>query len=383
MLCTCPACGVKVREDRILAHKERVHPRTLSPEEVRQLAALRPKREERAPPRAEQSRGLTTWGFSEVDEEEVGEPVAEEIDTGESGHELPSLHEIVELLEDRVSSDTSPPVASPELMGEIEDAMDLVEDRCGEPLRDEREELEQERFEGACRARWQGLTEADPALVAARERLFEADSPRFTKKYEEGYRERRNALSTPAAILRGAGERGVPHLAVVLMTNSWASLIAADALAEMPPSPLRNRALVEALFIRGDHPPETAERAIPSISPVERWALFQDVARQARDAAVELQSLYWTSLFEERADLHDTQRVLPELGPALELLYDLGHHSALVSGVDLLLEPFVAGTERVEAVIRDKGFQALLRTVKERPPLAHPKRRRSAHRENE
>jgi hypothetical protein len=383
VLRACPVCGVKVREDRVLSHKERVHPLTLSPEEVRQLEAQRPKHEERAPPRAEPSRGRATWETPGVDRGGVGEPVAEEVDGEESTHELPSLHEIVELLEDRYGHHSSAPGIPPELMGELEDAMDLLEDRCGEPLRGEREESEQVRFEDVCRVRWEGLTESDAALVAAREQLFDADSTRFTKLYEEGLRERKNALAAPSAILKASGERGVPHLAVALMTDSWASLIAAEALAEMPPSPLRNRALVEALFIRGDYPPEIGERAIPSIPPAERWALFQDVARQACDAGVELQSLYWTSLFEERTDLYAAERVLPELGPALEFLYDLGHHSALVSGANFLLEPFIAGGDRVKIVMRDEGVQAFLRTLEVRPPLARPKRPGSTGREGE
>ena len=90
------------------------------------------------------------------------EPATEEFDEEESADELPSLHEVVEFLEDRVSSRSSEPEASPELMGEVEVAMDLLQDRCGEQLRGEQEELEQERFEDACRARWEDLAEADP-----------------------------------------------------------------------------------------------------------------------------------------------------------------------------------------------------------------------------
>lgn len=60
-------------------------------------------------------------------------------------------------------------------------------------------------------------------------------------------------------MLREAGERAVPLLAGAMTTDSWASILAVELLAEMPGAPLRNRALVRALFLPSDWVPETGE----------------------------------------------------------------------------------------------------------------------------
>lgn len=358
----CPFCGVKVRKDRALAHKEQAHPEMLSPEEAKALGALRPKPKvvptDPKPHASEPS--LREQETRDDDEDDESKP--------------PPIEKVAEWLR-HFYGRGSGRALGPAIMDCVEIVMENLEARCGEMPSGEYEEVEQRRFEEACRARWEKVAEPDPSLVRARERLFEADSPRFTEEFEEGFRERMNTLAEPLSILKNAGERGVPHLAVALMTDSWASDLAADVLARMPVGLSRNRALVEALFISGDRPPDTAEAVVPTIPEGERWGLFEEVTRAAYRDGIELQSLYWTALFEEQPTDDAPERILPDLGRALHLLYDLGHHSALVDGVNHLLEPFIGGGERVEAVLSDAGVLTFLRTVEERPPAAMPKHR--------
>jgi hypothetical protein len=131
------------------------------------------------------------------------------------------------------------------------------------------------------------------------------------------------------------------------------------------------------LFVRGDFAPEAAEGAAPTIPGAERWTLFREVARSARARGIELQSLYWTALFEEPPEDDGAQgRMRPDLGAALQLLYDLGHHSALLAGAEFLLEPLVDGEGRLDAVLRDEGVRSFLRIARERPPVDRPERRK-------
>ena len=372
----CPHCGTKVRDDRLLFHTERVHPRLLTAEEVAKLGRPQPAS---TPPQVRRvvalPRALGSAWAADVRSGAGGADAEDE--RGRS--ERPSLHEVTRQVKRLVARQQAGLPIGHRALEEADIAVVRLEVRCGDPLAGDDEEREQARFEAHGKARWEKTADPDPALVDARQRLFEADDAQFSEEFSTGLRERRSALSGPLEILQQAGEKGVPHLAVALMTDSWASLLAAEALAEMPPGPERDRALVEALFIRGDHPPEVAERACRTIPPPERWRLFEAIAESAREDGVELQSLYWTSLFEERTDLDDDrpERVLSEMGPALRALYDLGHHSALVVGLDFLLDPFVSGPERVEAVARDEGVRAFFRTVQERPPQAYPEGRKT------
>jgi hypothetical protein len=268
-----------------------------------------------------------------------------------------------------------PDLATPELWDKVE-AAHATMSSCGIVREWEEEVEEQESFGGTCHERWCSLSQGDAemTLVEAREGLFEADNPRFTSQYWEGFLERRAALSGPLSVLKQAGERGVLHLAAVMTTDSWANSLAADALAEMPSGPLRDRAIVEALFLVGDFTTAAGDRAAHTIPAETRWSLFEEVARTAQRDGVELQSLFWTSLFEEESDDEYKRRPTPDLERAALLLYDLGHHAALAAGLDFLLEPMVSGGERVERVLRDGGIARALETMSRRPPALRPKR---------
>ena len=229
-------------------------------------------------------------------------------------------------------------------------------------------------LEEFCHHRWARMAGEDELLARARERLFEADLPKYRTQYAGGLAERKEGLAGPLAALRGAGERGVPHLGMVLATDTWASVLAADALESMPSGPLRYRALVEALFLPGDFVPEAGERAARTIAEARRWALFERTAVEVREAGIELQSLYWTSLFGQGPVEEPLRSPSPELVRATLLLYDEGHHSALVAGVRFLLDPAVAGHEWVEQNLREGGLAKALETMRERPPRLRPVR---------
>ena len=125
---------------------------------------------------------------------------------------------------------------------------------------------------------------------------------------------------------------------------------------------------MEALFVSGDWAPEAGERAAPGISAKARWADFEDVARTTERASIELQSVYWTARFEARSDSEDHWGPSGDLSRAMLLLYDLRHHSARVSGLEFLLDPWVNGADRVEAILNDPGVKAAVQAISEREP---------------
>ncbi len=223
----CRVCRVAVRPDRLLDHLERVHPSTLTEEEREALHALHAERTNPA-----------VW--------REPEPPVDIVDD-----DLPDEEEAAE---DRVDRARSPSrdFRAGSLESRADAVLGILSDRCLEPFEGNRKYDQQQWFEEECRRRWRELADSDPALVDARERLFEADLPKFTREYEAGFQDRQAALEVPLATLREAGERGVPHLGTALMTDSWASALAAENLVKMPRGPLRDRALVEALFVAGD-----------------------------------------------------------------------------------------------------------------------------------
>ena len=117
--------------------------------------------------------------------------------------------------------------------------------------------------------------------MRARKQPFEADGPRFRQEAQRGFKERWEALSAPLQTLREAGERGVTHFGIALTTDRWASDLAAELLAEMPSAPLRNRAMVEGLFLPGDRVPEVGERVARTLSREREWAVLEKLARSA------------------------------------------------------------------------------------------------------
>ena len=230
-------------------------------------------------------------------------------------------------------------------------------------------------FEQACRARWAQRAGEKDRLVQARERLLEADDEsRFTKRYQEGYQERREALAKPLEVLTEAGEEGIPHLGVRLNEDSWASVLAIETLAEMPSSPLRDRAIVEALFTPGEWRNDTATRASQEMNPEASWAAFEHVVHQASKDGVELQHFFWSGLLEEEpATLSQPLRPGPRFGDAIELLYDEGHLAALSDGLFHVLDPSLDGVESVEAFLDDEGVQAAIEHIRstESPRIGH------------
>ena len=105
---------------------------------------------------------------------------------------------------------------------------------------------------------------------------------------------------------------------------------------------------------------------MPGISVETRWADFEDVARTTERACIELQSVYWTALFEARPDSGNPWGPSADLGRAMLLLYDLRHHSALVSGVEFLLDPWVNGADRAGAILNDPEVMAAVQAISER-----------------
>lgn len=228
----------------------------------------------------------------------------------------------------------------------------------------------QEAFEQACKARWGQRANEEDRLVQARERLLDADDEtRFTSRYQEGYQERREALAKPLEVLTEAGEAGIPHLGVRLNEDSWASVLAVEALAEMPSSPLRDRTIVEALFTPGEWRNDTATRASQELDSEAAWTAFEQVVRQASRDGVELQHFFWTVLFEdEPATLNQPLRPGPRFGDALELLYEEGHLAALGDGLFHVLDPSLDGPESVRAFLDDGSVQAAIETIRASEP---------------
>lgn len=361
---------MKVREDLLLTHRERVHPAFLSPEEVILLERSRsgrPRVVNTRPPPLNPPDGDTAQHS----------PRSPRGDGQGEDWDLPSITEVKQRLQRMADRRARPELATPELWEKVEAAHVVMESRGLRRIFGDAEDLQQTEFAALCHARWCSLAqgEADPVLVGARESLYDADSDRFKSQHWEGFQERKRAFASAIDVLTEAGERGALHLATALTVNSWASPLAADALVEMNSGPIRDRAVVESLFLWGDFAPEAGERGARTIPLTTRWPIFEEVAAAAATERVELQSLYWTSLFEEGPDDEDQRRPLPDLERAALLLYDLGHHSALAAGLDFLLEPMVSGGERVERGLKDGGLASALEIIRSRPPERCPPRK--------
>lgn len=222
-----------------------------------------------------------------------------------------------------------------------EEASRLLAARGLAPPEHEVSELLAERCEAAFRARWQRLASSEAGLRAARGALAEADAERFPDPDDprEGFEARRRALAAPLRTLAEAGEAGVPHLAVPLMTDSWASILAIETLVDMPLGPLRDRAVVEALFCGGDWVPGAAVGETQTWDDEVLWEAFEGVARRAAEDAAELHSLSWVEAFDAGAlegELAEEMR--PCFAMAVPLLYALGHHAALAQGFQMYLD---------------------------------------------
>jgi hypothetical protein len=265
----------------------------------------------------------------------------------------------------------------PRLWAEVQEADRLLIARCGDRLFREEEEEDQLIFAQHRERCWSQLAETDEVLIGALELLFEANLPKFRKEFERGLKQRRIALAKPLAELKRAGERGGPHLAIALTSDSWAGVLAAGALEAMPSGPLRDRALVDSLFLADDWVSEAGERSASGILLDRRWSLFDLEAQEANAAGIELHSLHWVALFEESEGDESTVRPTPHQGRAALLLYDLGHHSALVAGLSFLLDPAVYGQERVQRNLVEGGIELALRVIAERPPQHVPSRSKS------
>ena len=364
----CSLCGIRVREDNLLHHRNRVHPRELTSDERTILEAREAERVRLRPPASHGPVGPATEGLTSSDgRSRLASHDASFVDRQPTGNPADWLLHPRE----RAHAPTEVP---PSLWVEIQAADRLLNSRCGERLIGDDEEGAQALFADLCQRRWIGMAEADEALVRARERLHEADLPKFQRRLGQGLEQRRRTLTEPLRILRDAGERAVPHLAMMMMTDSWASILAVEDLEVMPSSPLRDRALVEALFLPGDWIPEAGERAARTMDLQRRWPLFEAVAREAEAAHIELQSLYWTALFEQGPEEESERRPTPDLERAAILLYDLGHHSALVAGLDFLLDPAVSGHERVQRNLREGRLAGALVVFGERAPERRPTR---------
>lgn len=261
------------------------------------------------------------------------------------------------------------PSLSPPLQRRVAEVERLFLERGLSAPSFEDEDEQQRLFQSAALRRWERAASADPALVAARADLLLADHPRFTKEYQEGLRERAAAVEPTLRVLRTAGEAAVPHLAIRMMEDTWASVVAGECLAGMPSGPWRNRAVVEALFVSGDWLPEVAIVAVCNLGLEERWAAFEAVARSAAEDGVGLHGPLWAGLFEDGGgDPEAPTRPTPQFGRALRMLYDLGHAGALSRGVEAMLDPMMDGPESVALFLNDPGFQEALGWMRARPP---------------
>ncbi|MGQ0535089.1 MAG: YecA family protein [Methanobacteriota archaeon] len=208
------------------------------------------------------------------------------------------------------------------------------------------EELDQCEFEEWCQARWLRLASGDSRLAEACEILRHA--------LEADKQQRKPAL----VALQTAGEAGVPYSGVLLHEPAWCSILAIQALVVMPKGPLRNRGLVEALFVSGDWVPDTAIQNVRDLSEAESWSALEAVANEAAGAGIELQSSFWTGLFTDEGGIHFRPR--GRMGDALRLLYTLGHRSAARAGLEQLLDPMLDGPESVGATLEDAGVRSFL-----------------------
>lgn len=223
-------------------------------------------------------------------------------------------------------------------------------------------------FDEVCRERWiDGATE-DPDLLEAREEVAQVDEiggfdhQRGTDAFEE----RHEAMAEPLARLADAGRDGIAHLAALVHTDSWASPLATDTLLEFASSTGSNRALVEATFVPGDWVPDQVVRNVDQIPADERLPALQAVAEFAHDEGVELQGHWWTALFTDEPE----DPILPlapttDLGSALAILFEHGHHGALAQGLESTLDPALDGPDTVAVFLEDEGVQAAVDRIRE------------------
>jgi hypothetical protein len=367
-LARCPLCRVGVRDDNMLMHRERVHPRELTHEESAILSARDSALVRKRPNPPTKVLGTGLPAAPRFDENSPSNW------TGPTTRNGTSSAEALDWLASPRVRARAPYGIPQSLWYAVRMADQVLFDKCGDRLLGEDEEEVQLLFAQHCESLWskQAVNESD--LKRARERLYDADLPQFRKKFEGGLEQRWIALAEPLALLQEAGEKAVPHLAMALSSDSWASILAARALGMMPSAPLRDRAMVDGLFLPGDWVPEASEGAVPGIPPDNRWPLFESVAKEAQAAGIELQSVYWTALYEERSEDVSEPRSTPQLGRAALILYDLGHHSALVAGLGFLLDPAVYGHERVERNLGEGGIAVALQVIAGRAPEHFPNR---------
>jgi len=256
-----------------------------------------------------------------------------------------------------------------DLSGRVGDAMAVLQRRGVHRRRGLVADIGQGNFEEACHDRWIGLASDDADLIEAREKLLTANGDAFELEYHEGLTERQNALQVPLAVLESAGERGVPHLGILLTEDTWSSILAVELLAKMPSGPLRDRALTEALFLPGDWPSDTSVQHLPAASAEAKWAAFENVVTQATRDNLHLHGLYWVPLFEANHEEPPGPLVpTPDLGRAIELLYDYGHLSALGAGLEARLDPGFVSLDDIRVLFNDPGAQQAFQAMMERKP---------------
>jgi hypothetical protein len=255
-----------------------------------------------------------------------------------------------------------------QLSRELRLEIDAVEQRlrnAGVPPGREDDEEGYQAFMEACRARW--ATEPAPGpLRSAGDRLLEMDSvdqwdTRGTS-LQEGPEVSQEVLTEPAFFLMEAGEAGVPVLASVLHTETWASMQAVEALVSMPAGPLRDRALMEALFSGSDGLMDTAVQEARSWSEDQAMKALTAVARHAAEQGIELQCFFWSAPF-EWFDEEDRLHLQPRLVDAALLLYRLGHFDALDEALEQFVNPAVSGVESVRHVLTDGVFRSVIDAI--------------------
>lgn len=250
------------------------------------------------------------------------------------------------------------------LAEEVEGVFEALEDRGVVRAGPEAAVRAQERFERRARARWEDADD-DPDRMKARKILAGQ-----AEEMVDGWASFEREFGAEADLLVEPGEAGVPHLAVVLMTPSEASILAAQGLSGMKSGTLRNRALAEALFVDGGLVNDVAIRAFHRLDDEDaRWEAFEATARWAGAEGLELQGSFWTGLFEDRPrDAALPIRPRPRFGDALQLLYDHGHRGAVHAGFRAVLDPGMAGPLSVKAFIEDAGVRRTVEAVRERAP---------------
>lgn len=236
------------------------------------------------------------------------------------------------------------------------------------PLELDAQRREKKGFEEVCRERWITETAGDPDLVEAREATARVDETGGFdhQRGTDAFEERREAMAEPLARLADAGRDGIAHLAALVHTDSWASPLATDRLLDLASSIERNRALAEATFIPGDWVPDQIVRNVHRIPADERLPSLRAVAEFARDQEVELQGHFWTALFtDEPEDPFLPLAPTPDLGPALEILFEHGHHGALAQALESNLDPGLDGPDSVALFLEDEALQAAIDRIRE------------------